>query len=375
MNSDIDSLIILNLAGIGYIRLKSLIACFGSAKEVLRAKTGDLEKVRDIGTCFAERISSLGRDRKALKTEWDLISKNRLRVFSVFSDDYPENLKNIYDPPIVLYVRGKRSLREDKIAVALVGSRRASMYGVNICQKFSCQLASRGVTVVSGLARGIDSAAHRGALSAKGVTLAVLGCGLNRLYPPENKNLADEIADSGAIISEFPMDTPPLRRNFPIRNRIISGLSLGVVIVEAACRSGALITADCALEQGREVFAVPGRAGSATSSGTHGLIKRGAKLAENVEDIITELNLVPFAGATIGNKANGIKNDAEDSAKNAFSEEEKRLYDILCDEPEHIDSIIDKSRLSAPEVADLLLKMELKRLVKELPGKNYVAVG
>lgn len=344
MKYDIDDLIALNMAGIGYIRLK-------------KTEPSWIKKILD-------------EKKKDLKREWSMIKKRRVTVLSIFDKDYPAALREIYSPPIVLYIKGKIS-PEDKTAIAFVGSRRASIYGLNICQSLSGRLAGLGVTIVSGLARGIDSAAHKGALNVEGRTLAVLGNGLNSIYPPENKRLAEKIADSGALISEFPMETPPLAQNFPIRNRIISGLSLGVVIVEAARKSGALITASCALEQGREVFAVPGKAGAVTSTGTHSLIKEGAKLVDSADDIIEELHLKPepFGRRSIrSDQTNG-------SSKSKLEGAEKKIYDILSDEPEHIDHIIEESRLPASEVTELLLRLEVKRLVRELPGKNFVVTS
>jgi len=202
--------------------------------------------------------------------------------------DYPTNLRYVYQPPATIYLEGN-IIAQDQIAIAIVGSRRATDYGLRNAERLGFELAAKGITIISGLARGVDSAAHRGALRAKGRTIAVLGSGLNKIYPPENKKLAQEVAQNGALISEFTPDTPPHRLNFPRRNRIISGLSLGVVVVEAAKRSGALITANFALEQGREVFALPGKVDSFTSGGVHDLIKEGAKLIESTEDIIEEL--------------------------------------------------------------------------------------
>lgn len=219
------------------------------------------------------------------------------RKISISDKDYPARLKNIYSPPVDLYIKGE-FLPEDEIAVALVGSRKASQYGLELSEKLAYDLATRGITVVSGLARGIDSAAHRGALKAKGRTIAVFGCGIDYIYPPENKLLAEQIQERGALISEFPDKLSPKPYNFPRRNRIISGLSLGVVVIEAARTSGALITANFALEQGREVFAVPGKVNSDTSEGVHRLLKEGAKLVETVDDIIEELNLTPLIKET-----------------------------------------------------------------------------
>ncbi len=220
-----------------------------------------------------------------------LIKKLNLNVLTRQDDEYPQNLKNILYPPIVLYVKG-RLKPQDCNSIAIVGSRLASFYGLSCAEKLAGELANYGLTVVSGMARGIDTASHRGALKQNGRTIAVIGSGFNRIYPPENKGLCEEIAGSGAVISEFPIDTPPEKENFPRRNRIISGLSLGVVVVEAARNSGALITADFALEQGREVFALPGKVDSSTSFGTNELIKQGAKLVSCVDDIIEEFALV-----------------------------------------------------------------------------------
>ncbi len=359
MKYDVDDLLLLNMAGVGYVRLKKLTECFSTLDRALRADKETLKRVEGIGPQFAEKIAGVKNNTEALKRERRLIEKGNITVLSLSDKDYPEILKNIYDPPLVLYVKGKIT-GEDKIAVALVGSRTASVYGVNVCKNLAQSLASSGITIVSGLARGIDSAAHTGALLSGGRTIAVLGNGLGSIYPPENKDLAEKIAQRGAVISEFPIEAPPLPQYFPIRNRIISGLSLGTVVVEAAEKSGALITASCALEQGREVFAVPGRAGSPTSKGTHWLIREGAKLVEDPKDIIEELNL------------NLIPSGLNRPVLSVLDLEEKKVYDALSDEPEHIDIIINKSNMPPQNVARLLLKLELKKLVKELPGKNFI---
>ena len=214
-----------------------------------------------------------------------------IRKITIDDTEYPKNLRNIYNPPKALYSNGTL-VEGDEMAVALVGSRRATMYGLQTCENLAYELSLRGVTIVSGMARGVDSAAHRGALRAKGRTIAVMGSGHGHIYPPENEKLYGEIAKTGAVVTEYEEDVEPLPYNFPQRNRIISGLSLGVVIVEAARNSGALITADLAAEQGREGFAVPGKVSSMTSSGTNDLIKDGAKLVQSVDDIMEELSLV-----------------------------------------------------------------------------------
>ena len=236
-----------------------------------------------------------------------------------------------------------------------------------MAEKLGRELAARGLTVVSGLARGIDSAAHKGALSAVGRTIAALGSGLDVVYPPENRGLLEEISQKGAVISEFPMSTSPERGNFPRRNRIISGLSLGVVVVEAAQRSGALITVDFALEQGREVFALPGKVDSLTSRGTNGLIQQGAKLVTTGEDIIEELE--PIWESLLPEKETGEKNEL---SLPPLKEEEKKVYELLSDEPRHIDFLIRETEFPVGRIASLLLMLQMKKLIKELPGKMYV---
>lgn len=273
---------------------------------------------------------------------------------------YPKRLKSIHYPPATLYVRGE-ILREDNLAVALVGSRKASIYGIQTCEKLAYELASRGITIVSGLAKGIDSAAHRGAIKAGGRTIAVFGCGLDYIYPPENKSLAKEIENSGALVSEFPTGTEPFPGNFPKRNRIISGLSLGVVVVEASKKSGALITANFALDENREVFAVPGKVNSGASAGVHRLIKEGARLVEGVDDIIEELKLEPIIDEP----------QKKSQTKVNLGKIESRVYSLLSDEPKYIDDIIVESKLLPNEVSSILLKLQLRKLAKELPGKLY----
>ena len=287
---------------------------------------------------------------------------------------YPKNLGNVYNPPKQLYVNGTL-LPEDAMAVALVGSRRASLYGIETCDRLAFELASRGVTIVSGMARGIDTAAHRGALRAKGRTIAVMGSGHKNIYPPENADLYKEIVKSGAVITEYRDDMLPLAQNFPARNRIISGLSLGVVVVEAARNSGALITADFAAEQGRTVFAIPGKVSSATSSGTHELIKDGAVLVQSVDDIMEELALVKIAPvkkeARI-KRPDPIKKKTEAYVYNSLTEAERKVYKVLSENPLYIDEVADKSGLAGPKISEMLLRLQVKKLIRELPGKNFV---
>jgi DNA processing protein len=295
-----------------------------------------------------------------------------INSFTIRDKDYPTNLRYIYDPPKNLYVKGN-ILAEDSIAIAVIGSRQATYYGLKNAQDLSFELAARGITIVSGLARGVDSAAHRGALRAGGRTIAVLGSGLNVIYPYENKELAERIAKNGAVISEFSLDFPPYRHNFPRRNRIISGLSLGVVVVEAAKRSGALITARLALEQGREVFAIPGRIGSFSSQGTHSLIKQGAKLVESIEDIIEELEpLRTMQNLPEQEQIAQVRSASKLQRGLNLSQEERQIYSCLSSEPIHIDDIMSKAAVSYGKLLISLLKLEHKKLVNELPGKMFV---
>ena len=280
-------LILLNMVqDIGYIRLKGLLDEFKSPENILRAPVEGLRSVKGIGPSIAKAVKNAGSDYDVEK-EIALAEKSGVVILTVFDEDYPERLKNIYDPPVILYVKGSIK-KEDSLAVSIVGSRKCTYYGMNMADNIAEKLAFSGVTVVSGLARGIDTAAHKGALKS-GRTIAVLGSGLGNIYPAENKPLSEKIAQNGAVVSEFPMHMPPNKNNFPQRNRIISGLSVAVLVVEAANKSGALITADFALEQGRDVFAVPGAAGRLSSAGTNSLIKQGAKLIDSAEDILEEL--------------------------------------------------------------------------------------
>jgi DNA processing protein len=281
------------------------------------------------------------------------------------NSEYPVNLRNIYDPPKTIYIKG-RLRPEDEFAVAIVGSRRASFYGLEQAERFAFELARMGVTVISGMARGIDSAAHRGALKAGGRTIAVIGSGLDNIYPPENKGLAEEITRSGAVITEFSADTKPLAQNFPQRNRIISGLSLGVLVVEAAKNSGALITADFALEQGREVFALPGRIDSGNSFGTNELIKQGAKLVTGVEEIIEDF-LAPLGRALSPKQSCGKQELFEFG-----SSQEEKVYSMISGECVGLDGLLEKTNLEIPEISDILLRLQLRKMIRQLPGKQFV---
>lgn len=367
--NELDHLLALNaVAGLGNIRIRSLLEHFDSAAKIFHAKKEELISSGIITPRIAQNILDFDLD-DYLKKEYALLKKYDARVVSFRDAEYPPHLKDIEDAPVLIYFRGKLS-DEMRLAVAVVGSRRASVYGLSIAEKIALGLSELGITIVSGLARGIDSAAHRGALRAKGITAAVLGCGLSHTYPPENKKLQEEIiAHDGVVLSEFAMAEPPRAFNFPRRNRIISGLSLGVVVVEAAQKSGALITARWALEQGREVFAIPGKVDSPTSRGVHDLIQHGAKLTSGIDDILQELEPQLKYQLKKINKTNAIDKPLEKRLD--LSDKENHVYRNIVDKPIHIDELSEISGFSVSETMSVLLGLELKRLIKQLPGKVF----
>jgi DNA processing protein len=301
------------------------------------------------------------RYRQEAEKHVENIIKQKISIVTIKSEVYPYYLKNIHDPPIVLYTNG--GLNIDEKFVAVVGSRKASSYGLEVAQRISNELSGLGITVVSGMARGIDSSAHNGALKAEGRTIAILGCGPDIVYPSENKALMDRIRQSGAVISEYLPGTQPVPQNFPARNRIISGLSLGVVVVEAGIKSGSLITADFALEQGREVFAVPGNINSLNSKGTNRLIKDGAKIVTCIDDIIEELN--------VSVQKNSRSSGARKSIINFDSLEKDELGIVKQLEVEemHIDRLAAMSGLSMHVINSTLIILEMKGIIEQIPGK------
>jgi DNA processing protein len=361
-----QALVALNLIeGLGPVRVRLLLDHFGDAPAALGATREQLLQVRGIGQETAEAIANWEKTID-LEAEWKRIQEFGCRIVALQDEEYPALLRQIYDPPPVLYVKGQM-LPKDKNAVALVGSRMTTHYGIETARKLGFQLAYLGVTVVSGGARGIDSAAHQGALAAKGRTIAVLGTGINLITPPENAKLFEQIAANGAVITQFPFNRPGDKQSFPIRNRIIAGMTLGTVVVEANLTSGALITANFANEYGRQVFAVPGRIDSPRSKGCHDLIKKGAKLCEGAEDILSEFEyLFP--------PSNKPPSPAETGALPALelSEHERMVYDTLGHEETSIDEVISKSGLPASAASVTLLSLEMKRLIRQLPGKLFV---
>jgi DNA processing protein len=314
-----------------------------------------------------EKLAAI-QQSSAFARELACLEAAQISIISIADAHYPQSLRWTPDPPLVLYLHGALE-EEDGLAVAVVGSRKPSNYGKAMAQRFSAELVQHGFTVVSGLARGIDSQAHRSALQAGGRTIAILGSGLNVIYPPENRRLCERIRGQGAILSEFPLDTKPDRWNFPRRNRIISGLALGTLVIEAAAHSGALHTARHTLEQGREVFAIPGRIDVPHSRGANNLIKQGAKLVECVDDIVAEF---PDAVQT----AAAHQWAAQESVLpvrtlEALSEEEMQILTLLQPEETHIDTLIQSSKLPAHLVSSILVTLELRGLIHQLPGKFF----
>ena len=361
--------------GVGNVGFKALLEAFGTPQKVFEAPLSMIKAVPGIGDKTAPQIKSF-KDWKKVEKELEFADRTCVSIVTSQDPLYPSQLLSTYDYPAFLYVKGH--LKEDDVNVAVVGSRTASTYGKFTTERLCRELVLRGITVISGLARGIDSAAHRGALSGKGRTIAVLGCGLDVVYPPENEKLFTEISLQGALISEFPFGTPPNAPNFPARNRIISGISLGVVVVEASEKSGSLITARIALEQGREVFAVPGSIDSSGSRGTNKLIKQGAKLIENVEDILEEI-LPQVTRAPKVVKQDKRQKQPDDQQKILTSspdlvlkETEKTVWQVLSQKPVHIDQIITSTGLTAHEVLVILLNLELQGLIEQKPGKTYM---
>ncbi len=360
--NETEACIVLNmLPHVGPVRFQKLRAQFGTAIEILEATGDQLRQVPGIGQEVASSIRNWEKEID-LGVELKLISDAGAHVVTFVDPEYPSLLREIADPPIVLYVLGTLIEQDHRCGVGVVGSRMASHYALEAAKKLSYQLAYAGLTVYSGLARGIDTAAHQAALAAKGRTVAVLGSGLGKLYPRENELLAKKIASSGAIISEFPMNTSPTRQSFPKRNRIISGCSFGLLVVEAGVHSGALISAHQALEQGRSLYAIPGRIDHPMAMGSNRLIQQGAKLVLDVADILNDFPLL----------FSEIPQLEEQQPKNLLVAEDLAIYRAIDNDPTPVDQIIEKSCLPAALVSSKLLALELAGHVRALPGSRYV---
>ena len=350
------------IPNLGNITYRRLLDRFGDPETVFRATLDDLREVEGLRLPTAKSIVAQAWEGDP-EAELAKLKMSGARLITCFDPSYPKDLKEIHDPPPLLYLKGN-SIPQNKIVIAVVGSRNPTHYGLKITEEICQSLAMRNIVIASGMARGIDSAAHWGCLKGNGHTVAVWGSGIDIIYPKSNIRLCNDIINKGSVITEFPLGTPPEAKNFPMRNRIISGLSKGVVVVEASKRSGSLITASLALEQGREVLAVPGSIESFKSTGTHFLIKQGAKLVENADDILQELGLnFPYS-------KDGDKN--KEVTLPPMEEDEKLIYDILCYYPLHIDDITKHSAMDSSQVAGLLTSLELKGAIKQLPGKMFL---
>lgn len=360
----LDALRLNLLPGIGPRLQRALLDHFGSASAILTATLNDLRVVEGIGPKLARGILE-HQDPGEAERELAACRKRGVDLILRGSDNYPQQLNEIHDPPSILYCCGTIESR-DNLAVAIVGSRRCTLYGKQQAERIASELARAGVTIISGLARGIDAAAHRGALAAGGRTFAVTATGLATIYPPEHADLADEIARSGAVLTESCLEQQPIAGLFPQRNRIISGLSLGVLIIEAARSSGALHTARHAMEQGRDVFAVPGRIDSLASEGCHDLIRDGAMLVRNVDDILQSLG--PLVKPTTGSDGTAVHSPRELT----LNEQEREILGYVTLDPRHIDEVLRESQLEPSRVLSTLTVLEMKRMVRRLPGGYFV---
>jgi DNA processing protein len=362
-----DLLTLQLVPGIGPRLTAALLERFGSAGAVLQAGAAELGEVPYVGPRLAESVAQ-ARGRIDVGREIALAEKFGVRLVAHATPEYPALLAEISDPPYLLYVRGALTAA-DASAVAVVGSRQCTEYGRRMAARLASGLVRAGYTVVSGLARGIDGAAHKAALQAGGRTLAVLAGGLSRIYPPEHRELAQEVAAGGALLTESSMDQDPLAGLFPVRNRIISGLCQAVVVVEAAERSGALSTASHAAEQGRSVLAVPGPADSPASGGTNELIRKGAVLCRGVEDVLEELRGV---SAVVQEQASAAARPEPPAAPPpGLDETQRRIWEALAEGPRHLDELVQRLALAVPQLSGTLLMMEMKKVVKRLPGNRY----
>jgi DNA processing protein len=361
LGDDIYLIWLSRIDGIGIKKIDILLGAFGSAENVFRAQKLDFAELKGVTAVNVETILA-SQKKEILERYYYELKKLNIKYVSKFNENYPKELLKISDPPVGLYVLGE--IPKSEFALGVVGSRRCTGYGVSIAEKFSYDLAKKNVTIISGMARGIDSFALKGALAAGGKTIAVLGCGVDICYPPENKALREKVISSGAVVSEYPPNTPPLPAYFPIRNRIISGISKGVLIVEAGYKSGAIITATCAADQGREIFAVPGNITSEYSAGSNALIKDGAIPVTTPNDII----------GTIGVVYKDEKNNNIYTKRELLSPEEQNVFEMISDEPINFEELTAKSKSDLNELSCLLTELELKGYINKLAGSRYIRV-
>jgi DNA processing protein len=367
LSVDDETRALLHLAGVkglGPRLLHSALRRFGSPQAVLNASADVLAELNGVSAALAQRIAHAARD-VSIEPELEVCRREEVSFVLSSRPDYPRLLREVPDPPPLLFTRG-RFLEGDQLAIAIVGSRHATSYGRTQAERLAASLARAGLTIVSGLARGIDAAAHRGALAAGGRTIAVLASGVVDIYPPEHAELAREVALQGTLASEAPSGTRPHPGLFPQRNRIISGLSLGVIVVEAALRSGALITARHAGEQGREVFAVPGRVDSRASQGCHRLLKDGARLVETADDVLEEL------GPLVQPVREEGQPEVRRPAELLLSDQERQVLQAVGDDPTSIDAVISATGLAASQVLATLSALEVRRLIRRLAGSQVI---
>ncbi len=354
-----------SIPGVGNLLSKRLIDIFKTPQNIFQASA---EKLLQVDGVTKRHVTAIKNHKipRQVKAELDRLSREEYRVITLTDPDYPRLLREIPDPPPFLYVSGQ--LDSSALKIAVVGSRNATRYGLTTTKNLCADLASLGITIVSGMARGIDTAAHQGAMAGGGKTIAVLGSGLQRIYPAENTKLFHRISENGAVVSEFALLTEPEGHNFPLRNRIISGMSLGTVVVEATKKSGSLITARLAAEQNREVFAVPGSIQSFKSTGTHTLIKQGAKLVEHAQDIVEELTPILEHNKCSTNTSP----DETDINLASLNVDESQVYRALEPYPVHIDKLARKIAMEPGKLSSILLKLELKGMIQQLPGKLFI---
>lgn len=350
------------VSGVGPRTRQALLARFGDSASVLAASLSELREVDGVGSKLAESIRRASEEVD-VESQLAICREQNVRIVTDADDDYPRLLREIHDPPAVLFVRGELQ-PSDAMSIAIVGTRHATHYGLRQAERLASGLSRAGLTIVSGLARGIDAAAHRGALDAGGRTLALLGSGVLNIYPPEHDELARAVIANGALLGETPPTHPPKSGSFPQRNRLITGISLGVVVVEASARSGALISARLAMEQGREVFALPGRVDSRASAGCHRLIRDGARLIESVDDVLEELG--PLVEAAPTDTGQVVHHPAELK----LNEQEQAVLSAIGAETPIIDEVIVRSRLPTQRVLATLSVLEMRRMVRRLPGNR-----
>lgn len=376
------------LEGIGPRYFRRLLHAFGDPGSVLKATEGALIESGMVGRTMARKIAATSvENNKKVQEEVEEIQKWDVKVLTIKDEEYPKSLLEIGDPPCLLYIRGE-IVSMDEFSVAIVGTRRISQHGKKLGREIASDLAKKGITIISGFANGADTEAHLGAIEAGGRTLAVLGNGLSTCYPKSNRDLVDEVVAHGAMISELPMKTGPLRQNFPLRNRLISGLSLGTLVVEAPKKSGALITARYVAEHGKHLFAVPGRPGDFGSEGPNALIREGAVLIQSAEDIIEELDHLmrrmeeekgeevlkrePAKSRSTAGESPEKVNKVKPDTKKTLGEIEKKIFDCLSGDPVHVDILCRTLALPPHELSRYLLQMELQGFVARLPGMRYI---